>query len=77
MLSDGQIAILSDIGSSIFEDDKHGEVEKLIIDGRIEDGTAVSASKFSAAAQEGSDPLLRVRVSAGRNGDRMLSLVDF
>lgn len=36
MLSDGQIAILCDIGQSIaFDDDKHGEVEKLIIEGYV------------------------------------------
>ena len=36
MLSDGQIAILWDIGQSIaFADGKQGEVEKLIIEGYV------------------------------------------
>ena len=36
VLSDQQIAILCDIGASIaFDDDKHGEVEKLIIDAYV------------------------------------------
>jgi hypothetical protein len=37
MLSDEQIAILCDIGQSIaFADDKHGEVQKLIIEGYVQ-----------------------------------------
>jgi len=36
MLNDEQIAILCDIGQSIaFDDDKHGEVEKLIVQGYV------------------------------------------
>jgi hypothetical protein len=36
MLNDEQIAILCDIGQSIaFHDDKHGEVEKLIVQGYV------------------------------------------
>jgi hypothetical protein len=36
MLSDKQVAILCDIGQSIaFADDKHGEVETLIVEGYV------------------------------------------
>ena len=36
MLSDEQVAVLCDIGQSIaFADDRHGEVEKLIVEGYV------------------------------------------
>jgi hypothetical protein len=36
MLSDEQVAILCDIGQSIaFADDKHGEIESLIVEGYV------------------------------------------
>ena len=36
MLNDEQIGILCDIGQSIaFDDDKHGEVENLIVEGYV------------------------------------------
>jgi hypothetical protein len=36
MLSDEQVAVLCDIGQSIaFGDDRHGEVEKLIVEGYV------------------------------------------
>ena len=36
MLNDEQVAVLCDIGQSIaFGDDRHGEVEKLIVEGYV------------------------------------------